>query len=286
MQEKQHVIHSHVQNTIHHSASPNGLQEALSYAVSAGGKRLRPILMLSTFEAFSDDIKKALTPAVALELIHTYSLIHDDLPAMDNDDMRRGKPTIHKKFDESTAILVGDGLLTLAFQLITESSELGAEEKIYIIHQLSKASGINGMIAGQFLDLRAEGEPLSEEKLNYIHQKKTGELIRAAIKIGSYLGGATPPQIEALNDYGHYLGLVFQIQDDILDIQGDETELGKPIGSDVDQNKTTYPSLLGMDQAIHLRNHYMALAEEKYEKAGINQDILKDFINLFGKRTY
>nr|WP_236782590.1 farnesyl diphosphate synthase [Allobacillus saliphilus] len=265
--------------------APSLLKEAIEYAIKAGGKRLRPILLMSTYEGFSTELKKATHPAVALELIHTYSLIHDDLPAMDDDDLRRGQPTLHRQFDEATAILVGDGLLTYAFQLISSSPFLEAEEKVYVIQQLSQASGVNGMVGGQYLDLKAENEEIEEHELSTIHIKKTGALIQAAIKIGAYLGGATPPQIESLQTFGYYLGLTFQVQDDLLDVEGDSNELGKLTGSDLARNKSTYPKLLGLQGAKDQKNQYMDKAKEAYLSSNVDQPRLLELINVFGNRS-
>ncbi|MGM8214073.1 polyprenyl synthetase family protein [Bacillaceae bacterium W0354] len=284
--EKQKLINHYLEVEILSIDMPAELQDALKYAISTGGKRLRPILMLAAYEAFKNIDRKVIIPAIALELIHTYSLIHDDLPAMDDDDLRRGMKTVHKQYDEATAILIGDGLLTYAFHLVSGSKELEAEEKIYIINQLSRASGFEGMIAGQFLDLKAENQTLTEKELITIHRKKTGELIRAAVKIGSYLGKATPPQIEALDSFGDYLGLIFQIQDDILDVTGLEDEMGKPIGSDEANHKSTYPSVLGLKGAEDIKQKYIEKATNLYYDAKINQPILLELINLFGNRSY
>ncbi|RPF55670.1 polyprenyl synthetase family protein [Aquisalibacillus elongatus] len=285
IQKKQNQINDQFEKEFSNLDLPSHLHEALVYSIQAGGKRLRPILMMASFEAFSKDLNKVIHPALALEMIHTYSLIHDDLPAMDDDDFRRGQETIHKKFDEATAILVGDGLLTYSFQFVVNSNALEAEEKIYTIQQLSQSSGFKGMISGQFLDLQAENKEMNEQELHHIHLLKTGELIRASIKIGAYLGGAAPPQIEALDEFGKYLGLVFQIQDDILDVSGEMELIGKPVGSDEENNKSTYPELLGLDQAISIKEEYMEYAKEKYDEANIDEPILLGLLNIFGNRN-
>ncbi|MDQ0350978.1 geranylgeranyl diphosphate synthase type II [Alkalibacillus filiformis] len=285
-EQKQQSINEQLQNKAEQLDLPEQLKLAVIYALNAGGKRLRPILMLAAYNAFSENEERVSDVVVALELIHTYSLIHDDLPAMDNDDFRRGQPTIHKQYDEATAILVGDGLLTLAFQVISSSADLEAEEKVFTITELSKASGLEGMIAGQYLDLKGEGEQLTVDELSMIHRRKTGELIRGAVKIGAYLGGATPPQIEALDEYASYLGLIFQVQDDILDVTGDENKIGKPVGSDVSLDKSTYPKLLGIDGAIEKRDDYMERAQKALREARVENTQLMDIIELFGKRSY
>ncbi|MBR7554171.1 polyprenyl synthetase family protein [Allobacillus sp. GCM10007491] len=282
---KQKLIDKKLIELVEELEAPSLLKEAIEYAIKAGGKRLRPILLMSTYEGFSTELKKATHPAVALELIHTYSLIHDDLPAMDDDDLRRGQPTLHRQFDEATAILVGDGLLTYAFQLISSSPFLEAEEKVYVIQQLSQASGVNGMVGGQYLDLKAENEEIEEHELSTIHIKKTGALIQAAIKIGAYLGGATPPQIESLQTFGYYLGLTFQVQDDLLDVEGDSNELGKLTGSDLARNKSTYPKLLGLQGAKDQKNQYMDKAKEAYLSSNVDQPRLLELINVFGNRS-
>lgn len=283
--DKQKFIDSKLIELVGDLQAPGHLKKAFDYAIKAGGKRLRPILMMSTYEGFSNSIDKVTHPALALEFIHTYSLIHDDLPAMDDDDLRRGQPTLHREFDEATAILVGDGLLTYAFQLISSSPNLEAEEKIYVIQQLSQASGIDGMIGGQYLDLKAENEEIDEYELSTIHNKKTGALIQAAIKVGAYLGGATPPQIESLQSFGYYLGLIFQVQDDLLDVEGNATQLGKPIGSDVAKNKSTYPKLLGLQEAKKRKSQYMEKAKEAYIASNVDQPYLLQLIDVFGNRS-
>jgi geranylgeranyl diphosphate synthase, type II len=266
--------------------APPKLKESMLYSIRAGGKRLRPIFMLASFESFSDDHNKVLLPALALEMVHTYSLIHDDLPAMDNDDYRRGKPTNHKQFDEATAILAGDGLLTAAFYVISQSPHLKAEEKVFLTNELSKASGPEGMVAGQMLDLEAETKSLTIEEMDDVHLLKTGELIRFAIRAGAYLGGATPPQIEALDEYARSLGLIFQIQDDILDIIGNEEKIGKPIGSDLLHDKSTYPKILGLDGAIQRKEHFMTKAKNCLKTAGVHSGVLDQFVDFLGNRDH
>ncbi|SET60953.1 geranylgeranyl diphosphate synthase, type II [Salinibacillus kushneri] len=263
---------------------PAKLKEAMYYSLDAGGKRLRPILMMAAFEAYSNEDEKVHDPAFALEMVHTYSLIHDDLPAMDNDDYRRGKPTSHKKFDEATAILAGDALLTTAFQVINTSAFLTAEEKVFLSRELSQAAGPEGMVAGQILDLNAENRSLSLDEINQIHLLKTGKLIRFAIRSGAYLGGATPPQLELIDEYATYLGLIFQIQDDILDVIGNEQILGKPIGSDEKSKKSTYPSILGLEGAKKNKEDLMNKAIEALTQAKVDNDLLYDFVAFLGNR--
>ncbi len=231
---------------------PTTLHEAMRYSVFAGGKRIRPILMLAACEAVGGEIKNVLPAACAIEMIHSYSLIHDDLPAMDDDDLRRGNPTNHKVYGEATAILAGDGLLTEAFILLSNPAVRGtasADQYCEVIHLLAKAAGSRGMVGGQVVDMEAEEKPVDLPTLEYIHTRKTGALILAAIEIGALLGGATTEQRCALCCFGEAAGLAFQVVDDILDIVADESQLGKDIGSDQQRGKATYPALLGLSGA-------------------------------------
>ncbi|MCL6415054.1 (2E,6E)-farnesyl diphosphate synthase [Aestuariirhabdus sp. Z084] len=223
------------------------LREAMQYSLFNGGKRVRPMLVLASTEALGGSPELAVEAAAAVELVHAYSLIHDDLPAMDDDDLRRGKPTCHIAFDEATAILAGDALQTLAFeQLCQSSSPLDAQTQLQLVRALSKASGIQGMVAGQAIDLQAVGQPLTLEQLELMHNHKTGALICASVEMGALIAGATPQQRSQLNDYAQCIGLAFQVQDDILDIEADTETLGKTQGADVALNKPTYPALLGL----------------------------------------
>lgn len=227
------------------------LQEALQYSLLNGGKRLRPLLVYATGQALGADLNHCDRPAMAVELIHAYSLVHDDLPAMDDDDLRRGRPTCHKAFDEATAILAGDALQTLAFEVLT--FEVLPDEQqpaaLAMVKTLAQASGTQGMVAGQMLDLQGEGKQLSLEELQRLHSHKTGALIRAAVRMGALAAGANADVLKTLDAYATALGLAFQVQDDLLDIQGDEATLGKKTGADALLNKATYPSLLGIEGA-------------------------------------
>lgn len=225
------------------TSAPRGLVEAMEYSLMAGGKRLRPALALGAARVLGADEALALPAACALEMIHTYSLIHDDLPAMDNDDLRRGRPTAHKAFGEATAILAGDALLTLAFEVLAEAGNCA------VIREIAWASGVGGMAGGQYIDLQSEGKQLTLAELREIHRCKTGALIRVAVRSGALLAGASPNALAALTIYGEHVGLAFQIADDILDVVGDEAAIGKPVGSDVANEKATYPALLGLEQA-------------------------------------
>jgi geranylgeranyl diphosphate synthase type II len=242
---------------------PQELHSAMHYSVFAGGKRIRPILCLAAIEACNGDMAPAMPVACALELIHTYSLIHDDLPAMDNDDFRRGKPTSHKAFGEAVAILAGDALLTEAFVLLSraEKVRLAAERRLAVIQEIAHAAGIAGMVGGQALDIRAEIIAPDFEGLTDIHRRKTGALVVAAVRSGAILAGASDNRIQALSVYGSHIGIAFQIADDILNVEGDSELMGKKTGSDAALNKVTYPSLLGLDTAkAKLKEHIEAAA--------------------------
>lgn len=243
---------------------PERLASAMRYSLLGGGKRLRPILCLMAVEACGGDPSAALPAACALEMVHTYSLIHDDLPAMDDDDLRRGRPTCHKAYDEATAILAGDGLLTLAFELIARGVA-PATAAVECVRILAEASGPSGMVGGQMADLLAErrAADLHEEgsaaELEAIHRRKTGALLLAPLKMGAAIAGASAEVREALVKYGEAVGLAFQIVDDVLDVEGDETKLGKRVGKDSDQGKWTYPRFLGVEGS---RERARRLADE------------------------
>ena len=226
------------------------LPDSMLYSANGGGKRIRPTLTIEFCKLFAGDVKAALPLAAAVELVHTYSLIHDDLPCMDNDDMRRGKPTNHKVFGEATALLAGDGLLTLAFSVICSSEELSSEAKVKAVKMLADFAGANGMIGGQLLDLEAEITPPSEERLLKIYELKTGALLRAAAKLGCLAAKITDDAVlEKADCYAKNIGIAFQIIDDILDVCGDEKTLGKPIGSDEKNGKKTFVSFHGIDES-------------------------------------
>ena len=230
-----------------------GHVEAMRYSLLAGGKRIRPILCLAAAETLPADSRPLLPVAAALECIHTYSLIHDDLPAMDDDHLRRGMPTCHKKFGEAAAILAGDGLLSFAFELLSRplaGGNISAQEQLRLVHNLATAVGPAGMVGGQVLDIQAEGrgEQNGLNQLRLIHRCKTGALITAAVQSGAIGGGADGRQYEALTRYGEQIGLAFQIIDDLLNVTGDAATLGKAAGSDTARGKATYPALLGLDE--------------------------------------
>ncbi len=264
--------------------------DAMAYSVMAGGKRLRPMLCLAVCDMLGGCLDDALRFGIAVECIHTYSLIHDDLPCMDNDDLRRGMPTCHKKFGEANALLAGDGLLTGAFEYIADFSaykNLKSETVLRAVFELSKAAGCDGMIGGQVVDLECEGkEDVDEETLNYLHQRKTGALIRISALLGALAADAGEDEINAVTEFAEKLGLAFQIQDDILDCEGDENVLGKPIGSDEENGKTTYVTLLGIDAA---REKASALTSEAVKALDVfrdKADFLKELAQrLMGRRN-
>jgi geranylgeranyl diphosphate synthase type II len=241
---------------------PADIYKAVRYSVFNGGKRVRPILCLAAAEAVGGDLGQAIPVACALELIHSYSLIHDDLPAMDDDDFRRGKPACHKVFGENMAILAGDALLTEAFVLLShvEKVRLSAERRLAVIQEIAHAAGISGMIGGQALDVLSDKFVSDEDILHEIHRRKTGALIVASVKSGAIIFNARKDKIQALAEYGINLGLAFQIADDILNVEGNRELMGKETGSDAARNKLTYPSLLGLDTAKEKLARYIDAA--------------------------
>ena len=254
------------------------LNESMEYSLMAGGKRLRPILILSTYQIFKDNIEYCMPYAVAIEMIHNFSLIHDDLPAIDNDDFRHGKLTNHKKFNESTAILAGDGLMNYAYYVISEDlkNTKDVQElkiKINIFNELTVA--IDRMIAGEQVDTEFEGKPISSDYLEYMHKNKTGALIRLCVRIGAILGEATDEQLEELTSYAEKIGLAFQIKDDILSEEGDELITGKPVGNDREKNKCTYVTKFGLQKSKDILEKIISEAVAITEKHGKKGEFLK-----------
>lgn len=265
--------------------SPSLLKDAMLYSLLAGGKRIRPFLVYATGQMFGCKMEQLDHPAAAIELIHTYSLIHDDLPAMDNDDLRRGMPTCHIKYGVADAILAGDALQTLAFSLLANASELSASCRLNLIKELASASGISGMCLGQSLDLHAEHKSITLTELNQIHTHKTGVLIKAAILLGMYTAGSEAQKYQLpLSNYANAIGLAFQIQDDILDVIGDQNIMGKNGGADQHQAKNTYPSLLGLEQAIQTSDNLYRQALEELDKIPYNSDVLRQLAHFIVKR--
>ena len=252
---------------------PTLLFQAMRYSLEAGGKRLRPILCIAASEAVGGSEADVMPAACAIEFIHTYSLIHDDLPAMDDDDLRRGKPTCHRAFDEATAILAGDALLTAAFEALAEAGRHRRGEAfkwLEVIYLIARASGYSGMVQGQMMDVSSEGKVITLEELEMLQRLKTGALIEASVQAGAVLGGGRPQEIAALGAYGRHIGLAFQVADDMLNIEGKPEMLGKPVGSDRARQKATGPSLMGLEQAK--------------ARAGELVDCALEELGIFGKK--
>lgn len=258
------------------TAYPEIIHEAMAYSVFAGGKRFRPVLCMAACEAVCGNGSQALDAACALECIHTYSLIHDDLPGMDNDDYRRGKLTNHKVFGEGMAILAGDALLTYAFEILANmENETNSRQILQIIREAAKASGEAGMIGGQVVDILSEQKEPNLELLEYIHKHKTGALIAASVRIGAILGGANAQQLAYFTEYANQLGLAFQITDDILDVIGDAEKIGKPVGSDEKNQKATYPLLFGLEQSKQMAKDAVDAAIQALSSFGDDADMLR-----------
>jgi geranylgeranyl diphosphate synthase type II len=288
LQEKKQLIDQHLPKYVKQLKIPDILKESMLYSIEAGGKRLRPILTLLTMEAFNKKIDSGIDVACAIELVHTYSLIHDDLPSMDNDDYRRGKLTNHKVFGESFAILSGDALLTLSFGIIASINHqnVSSDMKVTLIQKLSEAAGAEGMVGGQVSDLEGEGKDLSISELEKIHHHKTGDLLRYSVFAGAVLAGAKTDQIKNLELYAKHLGLAFQIKDDILDVEGDEEKIGKPVGSDEVQNKSTYPKLLTLDGAKERVSEEIVTARKHLINADIEHEMLNQILEYIVSRDH
>ncbi|MFZ3064467.1 MAG: polyprenyl synthetase family protein [Nitrospirota bacterium] len=266
---------------------PKALHEAMRYSLFAGGKRVRPILCIASCEAVGGDIDTVMPVASAIELIHTYSLIHDDLPAMDNDDYRRGRPTNHKMYGEAIAILAGDALLTFAFDLLSDkelNKRLDSDSLLSIIKRLSSASGSAGMVGGQAADIQASGKEVNLPEVEYIHIHKTGALIRASVCIGAIAGNASKDELSALTRYGEAVGLAFQIADDVLDIEGSRDEIGKDVGSDIAKEKVTYPSVIGISESKKLANGLIDKSIEAISTFGEKAEPLREIARYIIER--
>ncbi|WP_347487565.1 polyprenyl synthetase family protein [Desulfoscipio sp. XC116] len=268
---------------------PSVIHEAMRYSVFVGGKRLRPALVLAGARAVGGNEKTMLPAACAIELLHTYSLVHDDLPAMDNDDLRRGKPTNHKVYGEAIAVLVGDALLTSAFGLLaglTRTGPFSTGEVVQVIAEVAEAAGTSGLIGGQVMDILSTGKLIDKQTLEYIHTRKTGALYRASVRAGAILSGAGPEQLNDLTVYAEKLGLAFQIIDDILDIEGDEQKLGKPVGSDTNNQKATYPALYGMATARTKARQAAEQAIAVLASFGAEADFLRELVRFVLHREH
>lgn len=267
-----------------------GLQDnvakAMDYSLEAGGKRIRPVLVLAFCNMCGGDYKKAAAPAAAIEMIHTFSLIHDDLPCMDDDDFRRGKPSCHKQFDEATAVLAGDALAIRPFEIIAKSAELSDTAKIRIIAELANSSGAEGMIGGQIIDIENEKRNVvDEENLHTMYLLKTGKLIKTSCVMGCIAAGADDEKIKYAEKYAECLGMAFQIIDDILDVTGNEQLLGKPVGSDAEENKTTFVTIFGIEKAREEAEKYTKQAMDILDKFD-NNEFLKELTEYMLNRNY
>lgn len=252
------------------------LAESMEYSLTAGGKRLRPILLMAAADAAGGRGEDYLTSACAIEMIHTYSLIHDDLPAMDDDDYRRGKPTNHKVYGAGMATLAGDALLTMAFELFARQRGVSAETLLRVVCEVSEAAGANGMVGGQALDLASEGKRIEMDTLRRMHMAKTGALFRAAVRSGAILAGADEAALASLTEYAEAFGLAFQITDDILDVTGDESAIGKPVGSDERNHKSTYVTLTSLEEAKRLAREAADRAHEALAPLGEKAEFLDE----------
>ncbi|MEI4800373.1 polyprenyl synthetase family protein [Bacillus sp. FJAT-51639] len=288
MRESKALVEENLVRYANDLQCPDVIREAMMYSLEAGGKRLRPLLLFATLQAFGKDRELGIGTACALEMIHTYSLIHDDLPCMDDDDLRRGKPTNHKVFGEAMAVLAGDGLLTYAFQVVTEQDhkEITSETKLRIALELAKAAGPEGMVGGQVADMEAEGKQLTLHELEYIHKHKTGRLLEFAVLAGALLSGARAEQQEKLLAFAKYVGLAFQIRDDILDVEGTEEEIGKPVGSDMTNEKSTYTTLFTVEEAKKILEETIIKAKDAISSLQLQDEYLLVICDLIAKRNH
>jgi geranylgeranyl diphosphate synthase, type II len=287
-QEYKRLLESELRTLVNKLDAPPSIKESMIYSLEAGGKRIRPLLLFATLDAFGLDPKKGLLAASAIEMIHTYSLIHDDLPSMDNDDLRRGKPTNHKVFGEAIATLAGDALLTYSFEVIgyIPPDIASNETKIKLVIELAKAAGTEGMVGGQVADMEGEGKSLTLEELEYIHIHKTGKLLGFSVLAGAIIAGANQNQLENFSAFAHHLGLAFQIQDDILDLIGNQQVIGKTVGSDTTNLKSTYPKLLSLEGAHTALQKQINMAKEFLSKTGMKTDLLIEIIELVATRDH
>lgn len=280
------TVEESMRSLIEASDMPTRLCDAMVYSLEAGGKRIRPALVYAVLETYGVPLERGSEVAATLEMVHTYSLIHDDLPAMDDDDLRRGRPTNHRQFDEATAILAGDALLTDAFRILAQMS-LPAEKIVEIIRVFGLAAGSSGMVGGQLDDMLAEKRSdVTLQELQSIHERKTGALLVYALEAGGILAGVSEEDRTQLKQFGRHLGIAFQIQDDILDVVGDEQTIGKRVGSDEDNEKTTYPKLLGLDGAKRALDAEVEAATFAIESLSIQAPLLLDLLAFVVKRNH
>ena len=283
LKEKREIFERYLQEKMTELKYPERLSESMVYSVMNGGKRLRPVLMYMVADIFNADYSKIEDTAAALECIHSYSLVHDDLPAMDDDTYRRGKLTTHKKFDEATAILAGDALLTYAFYVISASEKIEDKRKVNIIRILSDYAGINGMVGGQYVDMESENKEISFDTLKYIHSHKTGKLLKAAVELPMEAIGVEGKQKEIILEYSELIGIAFQIKDDLLDIEGEFEKTGKE-SSDEKNNKTTYPKLFGLEKTKEILNDYTEKAKKLIRENFENAEILVELADYISNR--
>ena len=281
LKEKTDFFETELKKELEELSYPETIAKGMEYAILNGGKRLRPFLLFVTLELLNQNIEKGIKSAIALEMIHSYSLVHDDLPALDNDDYRRGKLTTHKVFGEAEGILIGDSLLTYAFYVLSQKNLelLSSEQIVNIISKTSEYAGIDGMIGGQMIDIQSENKKIDLETLKYIHSHKTGKLIKLPIEIACIIANLEKDKREVLEEYADLIGLAFQVKDDILDVEGTFEDLGKPVGSDVDLRKATYPSILGMEESKKILNNTVEKAK-KIVKNNFGEEKGKVLISL------
>lgn len=283
--ERRELIEEALKKELHEGRELDAtLTKSMEYSLMAGGKRLRPILLMAAADACGKDGRAFITSACALEMIHTYSLIHDDLPAMDDDNLRRGKPTNHVKFGAGMATLAGDGLLTMAFEVLTREKYIRSETILSVIREVSVAAGTSGMVGGQAIDLESEGRRIDLTCLRRMHMGKTGALFRAALRTGAILAGASEKELAALTQYAEAFGLAFQITDDILDVTGSEAEIGKPVGSDRRNEKSTYVTLTSLARAQELADEAIESALSAVEIFGEKASFLQDLVRFLSHR--
>ncbi len=285
-ESRKKLVESHLKKELREAAPlDKTLEEAMSYSLLAGGKRLRPILLMAAADAVGTDGTRFVTTGCAIEMIHTYSLIHDDLPAMDNDDYRRGKLTNHKVYGAGMATLAGDALLTLSFEVMLRQQGVSDAVRLAVVREMSQAAGRDGMVGGQAIDLESEGQAIPLERLRQMHLGKTGALFRAAVRSGALLAGAEAEQLAALTKYAEAFGLAFQITDDILDVTGDESAIGKPVGSDERNHKSTYVTLLSLERAQRLAEETVAQGIAALQPFGDEADFLREMLrSLLGRK--
>ncbi len=281
------LVEERMREIVSQLEAPEILKESMLYSLEAGGKRIRPLLLFATLKAFGRAPEAGKDVAAAIEMVHTYSLIHDDLPSMDDDDLRRGKPTNHKVYGEATAILAGDALLTLSFNLLSQipADIADANVKLSLVNMLSNAAGAEGMVGGQVSDMEGEGKNLSLEELEYIHINKTGRMLVYSVLAGAEIANADAETKTKLSKFAHHIGLAFQIRDDILDLEGTVDQIGKPVGSDTENEKSTYPSLLSLSGAKQELDRHIRAAKQALSSTGLDSILLNEITDLIGLRT-